>query len=103
LGDTAVAWREGPGPLQDVGDNTEGGGRRRFGAQAKEVARTVQSTSGHGVFPGMGPRASTGVQDDRHGWCDEGRERGEAAFEGLWKVGEVHGFMGSWVHGDRVM
>lgn len=24
------------------------------------------------------------------GLCDEGRERGEAAFEGRWKVGEVH-------------
>jgi len=22
------------------------------------------------------------------GWCDEGAERGEAAVEGLWKVGE---------------
>lgn len=29
------------------------------------------------------------------GWCDEGAERGEAAVEGLWKVGEVRA--------DRVM
>jgi len=45
----------------------EGGGRREFGAKAKEVARTVQSMSGPCVLVGVGPRASTGVENDRHG------------------------------------
>ncbi len=68
--------------MQDVGDKMEGGGRRDFGAQAEEVARTVQSTSGHCVFPGGGPRLPSEHRRPRRSpWGGAMRERSEGRLQ----------------------